>query len=1416
MEIPFPRRGRLTAPLLVLLGLGAAFAFYFFHYLNQRSEYLRGRNLRELATLARQIEDAVATWDEVAWTYVRSLPSRTTPMPQADDGPDTDAETEGGATTEIGQRSPSTLEELGLVADHERFGEEGWYRIGSGVLAGGLLYWPGTTETTPGAPKEGSGDPDEDSDKVTPPEPVRETVVSRGIGVHFQGRAHWLSFEFNGTEPIAIHLRLSQVLGNLSLPENFFDHLLLLDKSGKIIYRRTGPDLKLARLDLEAGEPLPARSHRDLMEIAGRTFELFTQPVMARSGHLRPGDLGAASIWTLAGLVSAKRLDQESGAASPLVMLVVLCVFLLLVLFVPVIKMWALAPHERLLRRDLIGLAIASTFAVALITLLATDLWTYHSLSRAVDKSLEDLSTEIETHLVEEIGKLQTLLRAFMVDQQTNHLKQWSEGDYRWAHAAFWIDPTGMQQKKWTIGERPPAKVSVAERTYYQQAAAKRLWYLGDNLDGFVLEPVHSFTTGSQATVLAMPDPDKPGAVYAIATELLSVTHPVLPPDVGFAIVDEKGIAVFHSDSSRNGLEDFLAACDESPWLQAALHTPGGLSKSFHDTDSSDKFLNIPYQGRPHRVLVRQIDKLPLWLVVFHARSSLHRMHLDLMLWVLAAISLLLLLLAGLAFLLGALSLAVGGGPDHRDWLVGIGERYEGADLKLAAMLALLGGTLLWALLRSDLLAKLILAATVPFITLLFFLARAVWKRSGRRRRWLEVVPLALWFLVLAAGLGISLNFDSAWFHLGLLVPVLLLAAATTLWLRRSSGEATAARWHWVAAGGGVVTNTLMFFVVVAALPTSLLFQVAEQVEWRSLVLRGQLYLAEQLETRDARIRESFSAQWPENLLKDRLDLAKGVYLDRYESTFFCTEVYDADRCPDYAAFSSDSEVIGKDLECVKNATNTPPLDPGQAGFKQDENGDFGQVLWDTFSSLRERLPLRRHRALDDAASNISGGRLWDWDWDRAPDGYFLLEATRPDRSEAEHPLRCLHTLGTPPAGPPSWSSVVVFLGGALILGIIGVRARRLLTFSSEVGVKTAELSDVGDHLLWTTTTDNPRRFFPEGDGTIWLNLARTEDRERIRRRDRKSLTNASRVVFESLELLADDPRGRLELLEFGQTLACEQECSLLFLSRMHLDATELAVSVIGPNETTPSAVGGEATEGNQAVELMPEQLLALVSCFTVYQVATLGPEVELPETVKVKREADPRHRRLAWLVEEAGTNPRLRRSAAWLARNPQLGSLSRSQLEEAFEEANAFYYQWLWRRSSAPEKLLLFQLAQEGLVNSRARVATLRLLRRGLVVLTAERGLHLLNRSFRRWVLKAGSKEGIQRLEQQPGGWQDLRNPVYLALAAILLFLLTTQQDLFSGALGKVQQTFVQLVTVLTALVGSLAGLTKVLGYGR
>ena len=122
----------------------------------------------------------------------------------------------------------------------------------------------------------------------------------------------------------------------------------------------------------------------------------------------------------------------------------------------------------------------------------------------------------------------------------------------------------------------------------------------------------------------------------------------------------------------------------------------------------------------------------------------------------------------------------------------------------------------------------------------------------------------------------------------------------------------------------------------------------------------------------------------------------------------------------------------------------------------------------------------------------------------------------------------------------------------------------------------------------------------------------------------------------------------------------------------------------------------------------------------------------------------------------------------------------ARALREEIIRRAEPRYLQ-LWNLCSPPEKLVLRQLAEEGLVNPDSREALRELLRKRLLVRTPSP--KFMNESFRLWVRRLPESPALNALEQAgEGGWDKWRNIVWPALFVCVLFLLATQRKYFDN----------------------------------
>lgn len=224
---------------------------------------------------------------------------------------------------------------------------------------------------------------------------------------------------------------------------------------------------------------------------------------------------------------------------------------------------------------------------------------------------------------------------------------------YPYFDSVFWATPEGtLENANLPLRKHAVLPQEVADREYFRCALDWTDPYSldlsqgdvdryeetrGAPLDGrladgtiqLCLQPFLDRTTGEAVTAVSRrsagwgeeDDPKGWGAerpVAALVARLTSVTHPVLPPQIQFAVVGDGGQVLFHSDSRRALTEDFLKATDENRLLQSLLN------------NEREGHLPLHYWGRRHRAFVLPVEDLPWTLVVLRSMEDLRLRNFEL------------------------------------------------------------------------------------------------------------------------------------------------------------------------------------------------------------------------------------------------------------------------------------------------------------------------------------------------------------------------------------------------------------------------------------------------------------------------------------------------------------------------------------------------------------------------------------------------------------------------------------------------------------------------------------------------------------------------------------------------------------------------------------------------------------------
>ena len=477
---------------------------------------------------------------------------------------------------------------------------------------------------------------------------------------------------------------IDQVVGSFLSARGEFDAVLLVTQSGEVIVQRSPIGLALARVDsvLAARTP-PAGDHAtplvpfDLarhfstmtpVRLGEVDYKLYMQPVPL---SLLASDARRPDQWVLCGLVRADRFRTESSSLSISALLVFSAALAAVFLAIPFVKLKAIRPRERLRAGDARWLAAAAFSAVGLIAIGALDVIVFgFAFPRAIDARLSTVADEISRHLADEVDQIDREGQSFdesfdgafqkvtdsLGARQSPRLKvstggakalscdpaaacktaildRWRgdarEHPYPYVYLVALIAQNGWQRVKWTPSSGLTPFINIREERLAYYADLQRAWRHPAGADAPPARGVsvlESPNTGEPLTVFwrARPTADEEKA-YSQSLAIFSpiaLDRPPMPKGVSFAVVDQDGRTIFHSDQTRSLHENFVKECEDNSALRASL---GALNPPP---------LNAYYRARLNRLHVQPLLLGPFgdphWsLVVFQDSASAGTVNLE-------------------------------------------------------------------------------------------------------------------------------------------------------------------------------------------------------------------------------------------------------------------------------------------------------------------------------------------------------------------------------------------------------------------------------------------------------------------------------------------------------------------------------------------------------------------------------------------------------------------------------------------------------------------------------------------------------------------------------------------------------------------------------------------------------------------
>jgi hypothetical protein len=177
----------------------------------------------------------------------------------------------------------------------------------------------------------------------------------------------------------------------------------------------------------------------------------------------------------------------------------------------------------------------------------------------------------------------------------------------------------------------------------------------------------------------------------------------------------------------------------------------------------------------------------------------------------------------------------------------------------------------------------------------------------------------------------------------------------------------------------------------------------------------------------------------------------------------------------------------------------------------------------------------------------------------------------------------------------------------------------------------------------------------------------------------------------------------------------------------------------------------------------------------------------------------------LRWIEKECRHTPYLRSvGRILLAKHQHETDFRRPAFDNELRELTDSYYSLVWSALSPSERLILFQLANDGWANHKNGPAIRQLLSKHLIRCAPM--FKVMNESFRLFVREAKNQRQIAEMERQGGqsSWRSMKIALLATAIGLGAWLFYAQKDLFQGLMGYI----LSLGAAIAAIANILGGL--------
>ncbi len=413
-----------------------------------------------------------------------------------------------------------------------------------------------------------------------------------------------------GQPKIGIQFNIDQFVRPL-LPGDVFDNYIVFDDTGKIYETfRSGLNYNIRDSLLATSKGLSVPGLHDI-RIGGTDYKVFAQPVNVLDQK-----------WIVAGLVTSKNYQKEKNQLPVWIVLLLLTAAIGIVVCIPWVKLYHMGGKDKLTVRDGIATVLVSMILMSLLCFVFFK-YNFRFLilrEKPPTDPKEVLANNIATAFENELHNAYNVLsycdsvyakRYPNITSTSHDLGRDPAGDSILkntgytidVHQVFWVDMNdGREMYNWATDVNIPKGTDVSTRDYFinikndhpNHAQGRDTFYVSQNV---------SKATGVFTTAIAKKSIAK-STLVGMALTMQSMDTVVLPDGYQFALIDENGQVRYHSRSQFNLNQNLKAELSDSSALISSLEA------------KSNNTFQTDYFGRRYNIKIRPLSHLPYYITI--------------------------------------------------------------------------------------------------------------------------------------------------------------------------------------------------------------------------------------------------------------------------------------------------------------------------------------------------------------------------------------------------------------------------------------------------------------------------------------------------------------------------------------------------------------------------------------------------------------------------------------------------------------------------------------------------------------------------------------------------------------------------------------------------------------------------------